>query len=126
MTKWDRALIVIVIIISLTGMYLTKQEVTNNYTKYLKISVDGKEYKKISLGSNMNGKTIDIKTEFGYNKLKIENNGVRVIEDDSPKKLDIKQGLISDVGESIICMPNRLVVEIISENDEKEVDYISY
>ena len=40
---------------------------------------------------------------------------VRVIEADCPDELDVKQGFIENVGQVIVCLPNRVVVEIKGE-----------
>ncbi|MDK2793681.1 MAG: hypothetical protein PWP75_309, partial [Caldanaerobacter sp.] len=40
--------------------------------------------------------------------------------------LCVKQGYISRVGEAIVCLPNRLVVEIKGGEKEIEIDGISY
>ncbi|RKD33196.1 NusG domain II-containing protein [Thermohalobacter berrensis] len=127
MTKWDKLLIVFVLVASLLGLYYVKGIASNNSTKYILIEVDGEQYKKISFGNNMIGETIEVKTEYGYNKLEIGDGRVRIIEADCPDKLDVKQGWISNPGQVIVCLPNRLVVEIITENNEdKELDYMSY
>lgn len=127
MTKWDKYLIIFVLIISVIGLYLVQSKATNKGTLYVKISVDGEEYKKISMGPNMDGKTLEINTQFGYNKLEFGEDRVRVIEADCPDKLDVKQGWISKTGEVIVCLPNRLVIELISEDKpEENLDSISY
>ncbi len=127
MTKWDKYLIVVVLLLSFVGIYFVKYYSTNGGNKYISIQVDGEEIKKISFGANMVGKTIDIETKFGYNKIEIGDGKVRVIEADCPDKLDVKQGWISNQGEVIVCLPNRMVVEIKSEkNSIDEVDHISY
>ncbi|WP_352420130.1 NusG domain II-containing protein [Proteiniborus sp.] len=127
MTKWDKYLIVLVLLLSLLGIYFVKYYATDGGNKYVSIQVDGEEIKKISFGANMVGKTIDIETKFGYNKIEIGDGKVRVIEADCPDKLDVKQGWISSQGEVIVCLPNRMVVEIKSEdNANDEIDHISY
>jgi hypothetical protein len=127
MTKWDKYLIVTVIIVSLIGLYLVKVDVTNEGTLYVEIQVDGKLYKKISLGPNMEGKTLEVKTEFGYNKIEFSQDRVRVIEADCPDKLDVLQGWISRPGEVIVCLPNRLVIELVTEKEQlNDIDNISY
>ncbi len=80
--------------------------------KYISIQVDGEEIKKIIFDNNLIGKTIPIETEYGYNLIEIGDEKVRVIEADCPDQLDVKQGYISKVGEVIVCLPNRLVIEI--------------
>lgn len=127
MTRWDKYLIVIVLILSLVGIYFVKYYATNGDNKYVSIQVDGKEIKKISFGANMIGKTIDIESEFGYNKIEIGDGRVRVIEADCPDKLDVKQGWISGPGEVIVCLPNRMVIEIKSQKKSNdEIDYFSH
>ncbi len=127
MTKWDKYLIVLMLLLSLVGIYFVKNYSTNSGEKYISVQVDGKEVKKISFGANMIGKTIDVKTMFGYNKIEIGDGKVRVIEADCPDKLDVKQGWISTQGEIIVCLPNRMVVEIKSDKSSvDEIDHISY
>ncbi|MBU5455443.1 NusG domain II-containing protein [Keratinibaculum paraultunense] len=126
MTKGDKYLIVFIIIISLLSLVYVNKSALNYNKKYISIQVDGKEIKKIIFDKNIIGKTIPIKTEFGYNLIEIGDEKVRVIEADCPDKLDVKQGYISKVGEVIVCLPNKLVIEIKGIDDERDVDYISY
>ena len=58
-------------------------------------------------------------TVNGYNGdvlIETVDGKVRVKEEISPKHLCSKQGYISKKGESIICLPNKVVIEI--ENDD--------
>jgi len=127
MTRWDKYLIIFIIIISMLGLYYVKVYVSDSGEKYISIQVDGDEYKKIYFGENMEGKNIEIKTEFGYNKIEIGEGKVRVVEADCPDELDVKQGWISNPGEIIVCLPNRLIIEIKSDEKRDDgVDYISY
>ena len=127
MTKWDKFLIIFIIISSLIGLYLVKYSAFNEGQKYIVIEVNGEEYKRISFGPNMTGKIIEFNTDFGHNVIEIGEERVRVIEADCPDKLDVKQGWISSPGEVIVCLPNRFVVQIISVDEtKKDYDYISY
>lgn len=126
LTKADKYLIIFIIVVSLTSMLFVKSGLNNYNTKYISVKVDGSEYKKITFGQNMVGQQIPIKTEFGYNVIEVGEDKVRVIEADCPDKLDVKQGWISKPGEIIVCLPNRLTVEIIGDNSQNDVDYISH
>lgn len=126
MTKGDKYLIIIIIIISLISIIYVERDATSYNSKYISIQVNGKEYKKITFNPKMVGKTIPIKTKYGYNLIEIGDEKVRVIEADCPDKLDVKQGYISKPGETIVCLPNRLIIEIKGENGENEIDYLSY
>lgn len=126
MTKWDKLLIIFIAVISLASMGFIKSKAVNNGEKYVSVQINGKEIKKIIFDKKIVGKTIPIKTEFGYNLIEIGEGRVRVIEADCPDQIDVKQGYISKTNELIVCLPNRLVIEIIGEEEDGEVDHITY
>jgi hypothetical protein len=51
-----------------------------------------------------------------YNVMIVENNTVNIIDADCPDKICVNHSTIENVGETIICLPHKLVVEI-KEND---------
>lgn len=55
--------------------------------------------------------------EQGYNLVMIGNGSVQVTDADCPDKLCVKQRHISKNGESIICLPHKLVVQIVSKEE---------
>lgn len=74
----------------------------------------------------MAGSTIPVETKYGYNLVEIGDERVRVIEADCPDKIDVKQGYISRIGETIVCLPNHLVVEIKGTASADEIDIMNY
>lgn len=125
LTKGDKYLIVFIVVFSLLSLVYTKKSAFNQNEKYISIQVNGEEVKKIIFDKKIIGSTIPIETEYGYNLIEIGDGKVRVIEASCPDKLDVKQGYISKTGEIIVCLPNRLTIEIKGIEDEKEVDHIS-
>lgn len=126
LTKGDKYLIIFIIIISVVSLFFVKRDISSYDKKYFVISVDGKDYKKIYFGPEVVGKQIPVKTQFGYNLIEIGDGKVRVIEADCPDKLDVKQGYIERPGEVIVCLPNKLVIEIKGESKDNDIDYISH
>ena len=63
--------------------------------------------------------------EEHYNLLLIEDGKVSVSDADCPDQLCVKQRSISGNGESIICLPHKLVVKVESE-EERKLDAITY
>lgn len=124
MTKGDKILIIFVFILALASLGFIKRQALSNDNKYISIQVNGKEFKKIIYDKNMIGKTIPIESEYGYNLIEIGDEKVRVIEASCPDKIDIKQGYISNIGETIVCLPNRLVIEIKGGDKNSEIDII--
>ncbi len=74
---------------------------------YLDISYDGELIYRCKL--NYEG---SFETEYG-NIIDISKGKVSMIWADCPDELCVKQGVISQLGQSIICLPNKTVVQII-------------
>ena len=60
--------------------------------------------------------TVEINTDLGTNTIVVENNQVYVKEADCPDKRCVLQGRISHPGETIICLPHKLIVEVSDED----------
>jgi len=63
--------------------------------------------------------------EVNYNVMLINGGQVSVRDADCPDKLCVKQKAISKNGESIICLPHKLVIQIESE-EESGLDTLTY
>lgn len=63
----------------------------------------------------------EIQTDRGKNLLIIQDGKADVTEADCPDELCVKQKAINKNGETIVCLPHRVVVEIESE-EETEID----
>jgi len=57
----------------------------------------------------------EIVSKNGVNTVEIKDGKVRVISADCPDKICVEHKSISKVGETIVCLPHRLVVEIVDE-----------
>lgn len=125
MTKGDKILIVLIVVISISSLVLIANSSFGNEDKYVSVQVNGEEIKRIVFNNSTIGNTYPIETEFGYNLIEMGEDQVRVIEADCPDELDVKQGYISKPGEIIVCLPNRLVIEIKGDTAD-ELDYITY
>ena len=73
---------------------------------------DGEIYEKINLDTVAVAYDMEIKTEFGYNKLHIEHDGISVTEADCRDHICMDQGKVSQAGVPIVCLPHRLTIEI--------------
>ncbi len=86
---------------------------------YAVVTVDGRETGRYPLSESgrfeLNG---------GSNILVIEDGAARVTEANCPDKLCVRQGAISRSGETIVCLPNRLVVTVVGAED-RGVDAVS-
>lgn len=57
----------------------------------------------------------------GKSYLEVAGGRVRMVDSACPDKLCVKTGWISSPGESIVCLPNRVVIEIVSSDGGPDV-----
>lgn len=89
--------------------------------KMVRVSVDGKVLGEYPLSEE---RDIPIDTEHGHNLLRIENGEVFMVEADCRDGYCLRQGKISGGARSIICLPHRVVAEVIG-GEEEDVDLVS-
>ena len=75
----------------------------------VRVEVNGKPYTVMSLDLDA---SLEIKTEHGTNLLVIKDGRAEISDADCPDKICVKHRSISKTGESIICLPHRVVVTI--------------
>lgn len=116
--------IVVIILLSIVTVVSSAAAFINSNKsydkKYVQIEVKGKLYKKLPLDNSSNEK-INIKTGLGTNVVEIANNKVRITEADCKDKICIKDGSISKPGDVLVCLPHKVVIEIIGQNSETDV-----
>lgn len=86
--------------------------------KTARILQDGKVIRTIDL------ENVDAPYEFevssengGYNIIRVEKGKIAVTEASCPDKVCVHQGFIDNGSVPIVCLPNKLSVVIISDND---------
>ena len=105
----------LVILTAILSVFIYKNQNSNDL--YVEVSIDGQIVETFSIDED-----IESMLSTG-NKLIIKDGKAYIYEANCPDKLCIKQGSIDKVNESIICLPNKLVVRIIqNENDFGEDD----
>lgn len=86
------------------------------------ITVDGQLYGTYDLNENQN---ISIELDGRIANVVVIENGTAYMEDaDCPDKLCVHQGKISRDGQTIVCLPHKLVVEVTG-GEKKTYDSIS-
>lgn len=125
MKKGDFLVIFLILLISgLVAFFNTKNfmEKDTSGGKKVVISVDGKVFKEVELNKNTD-KIIKIDNKFGHNEIIIKNERVFMEESDCKDKICLHMGKIYRVGDTIICLPHRLLVKIVAD-DNKGLDVV--
>lgn len=123
--KLDIVIIIFLFILSFTPNIIFSKSISDkNKLTYANIKVDGKLYDNIPLSTNKGNKTFNVKTPHGNNTILITDSKIKVTLADCKDDLCIKQGEISKVGENIICLPHRLIIEIKGDENDSSSDMI--
>lgn len=64
-----------------------------------------------------------VEGETLYNIVQVENGRIRVLEANCPDQICVKRGWTESGAEPVVCLPNGLVIEIVS--DETEIDGVA-
>ncbi|MBB6216059.1 hypothetical protein HNQ80_002158 [Anaerosolibacter carboniphilus] len=128
MTKWDKLLIAFILVASVFGMIFTAASAANVGQRYATVTVDGKVIKKISIENN--GKVKNYEFQFGNHTGYIEakDGAVRMLEMSRaicPDAICSDTGWINKKYQSIVCLPNRIVVSF-EDGQEADVDMIAF
>ena len=119
--RMDFILIAVVMFIALISAVIVY--LTHNKGDMAVIKVDGNIVSELSLSDNT---TIIIEGyQGGSNTVSIIDGKAYVSEADCPDEICVKTGGISRAGETIVCLPHRVVVEIKSSNGTHNEDFDS-
>lgn len=120
MNKRDFMAIAVVIILSIASfLFVIFQKADGNQVV---ITLNGREYGTYPLNEN---KVIEINSDNGTNVVVIENGSVFMKKADCPDEYCVKQGKVSNAGDSVICLPHKLVVEVQSSGGTDEIDVVA-
>lgn len=109
--KYKKEILLVGILVILSCvLLLINRIVFSKPGRQVEISVDGEVVKTLSLDKDSN--LVIEGFGGGSNRILIENGRVKVSEADCPDKVCVKQGFVSQNGESIVCLPNRMIARI--------------
>lgn len=118
MNKKDICLILVFLLIAgLIYLFTRNGEVGNQ----VRITLDGKEYGTYSLTEN---REIPVQSEYGCNIVQIKDGMVFMKDADCPDKYCIHQGKTARKNKSIVCLPHKLMVEVVEASKDKPADGI--
>lgn len=121
MKKKDIILIAAILVIALLGYAAIKM--TQKDGKEVVITVDGKEVYKTAISKDQ---TYEIPVKNGVNIMQIKDGKVTMKEADCRDQICADHKAIEKSGETIVCLPHKVVIEIKSEDGkEQELDGVT-
>ena len=108
---WDVLLIAVLVVLVGVTVYFALAPKDGAFAE---IYVDGKLYQIVSLSK-------DTTIELEHLKVTVTDGKVCVEDADCPDKICEKRGTIGKAGQSIVCLPNRVVVKITGKSDVEAI-----
>lgn len=119
----DVVLVVLLLLAATVGLiylFLFRDEGT-----VVNVTVDGKPYGTYSLSDNISHDIITGKASENFNSFVIENGKVFMKEASCPDGICVNHRPIFRDGESIVCLPNRVVITVVGEDDTDAPDIVA-
>jgi hypothetical protein len=107
----DRYIIGTILITSLSIILCRAFAFKSYDQKILEIYVNNNFYQEIKFDNNT-VKTFMITSDLGWNEIAINTGRVQISDSNCIDRACVKTGFIENDGESIVCLPHRLVVKI--------------
>ena len=83
--------------------------------KIVLVTVDGEEYRRIPFNDSTD-MSFTIRTDAGSNDVVIEGGHVDVVSADCPSQVCVDTKQASEIGDMIVCLPHKVVIEIIKDD----------
>lgn len=118
MKKKDIIIIAVVLILIVQAILINKF-INSGKAATVQVFVGDKLYRELPLNKDT---TLEVNENNGKNTIKIHDNGVEMTFADCPDKVCVKTGYINKPGQSIVCLPHKVNVKIISDEENSGTD----
>ena len=127
MKPWDFIIIFTLIVSSFLPLVVFgSQQIPENAEKQAILRVDGKEIETFQLVEGKKGQRYTYKSDTGEtNIIEIDGDRIRISEADCGDQICVRRGWASKNGETIVCLPHKVVIEIVAI-DGSETDDLIY
>jgi hypothetical protein len=113
--------ILIFIVLAVAGLiFWWHNQIYSETGETVKVIIDNETMGTYSLQKNQ-----IIELNQGTNVLSIYGGKVKMESANCPDQICVNHSMISKNGENIVCLPNKIVVEIISKKSDGDVDAVA-
>lgn len=119
--KWDIVIIISLILLSFLPQLIFGVIMGKQYNEtYAVITIDGSLYKKIPLSAHGGKDEFKIETKYGTNTVRVIDQTIQITDADCRDHICVKQGVISKPGQTIVCLPHKLLIEVKSYSNKNQ------
>ena len=125
---WDGIIVIFLILVSFLPIVIfgLQQTTVSAAEKQAVLRVDGKEIRTFDLYEGQKSYTFKYEDPDGdYNLIEVEGSRIRIKDANCGDLICVRRGWASKNGETIVCLPHKLVIEIqaLDGGDTGELDY---
>lgn len=121
--RYDVYIIIFVVLLGLSSLLLLKPKEDASIGKIVYIYSDNVLIETVDMTAETRYNH-DVQTKVGHNLVVVNSEGVYIQEADCRDLICVKDGMITKVGEVLVCLPHKLLIEIKGRK-EQEIDGIS-
>lgn len=114
--KRNTFFLILFIITAALGGFLAQRVFLRRAGSWALILRDGEEYARMPLDETAELLVGD--EQLGYNRVRTEGGFVFVEEADCPDKICVREGKIRYAGESIACLPHKLIITVEADRQD--------
>ncbi|MEF3330382.1 NusG domain II-containing protein [Oceanobacillus sp. M60] len=127
---WDVILVILLVLLSFLpiGIFVLQQSqyAEEDSVNVAVITVDNEIVEEIQLTGNTETREIEIEvSDHDNNIIEVDNERIHIKSATCSDQICVRTGYISMPGQTIVCLPHKLVVEIQSDSGETEDMIIS-
>lgn len=115
MKAGDAVLVALVVIAAGAAMFVLASARAGQKGSTALVEVNGREVKRVELEEGMGPRRMEVQGFVGTSVIEFRDCRARMVESACRDKLCVGMGWVGSGGESIVCLPNRVVVRITSE-----------
>ena len=119
----DIILAAVILVIAVAGLLLMNLNKTQG--DFAVVKIDGVEKYRYPLIENVTVDIVTGKDDENINILVIKDSEAFMTEADCPDGICVAHRPIKNTGESIVCLPHKIVVEIQSKDNVDELDAVA-
>ena len=119
--KKDMIIIIIVLAVAeMMALVMNLGQGKNGGT--VRIMIDGEECGTYPLSDDT---PVEVENAVGYNRIVLEQGEGSMVQADCPDQYCVEHNAISKTNETIVCLPHKLVVEVLESSEENGIDSVA-
>lgn len=117
--KIDIIIIVILMVLSFIPEIVFGLMVGKEYNStYAQITIAGELHKNIPLSAHKGKEIIELESKYGNIVVEVKDDNIGIIATTCKDKICMHPEYINKPGESLVCLPNRVMIEIIGKIED--------